>query len=448
MLRGIAALSLLPLVAAGGCTCGSKTSVVPDAAATAAAASATPVTAPSIAASAGAPPLDASVFSAPIAAARVAHVDVVAGLVAAESVVRVLGMVDGKPAWSADALRGVSWSPDAELHLQPADGGVALMWRGMRDGKAGRTLVVLGPRGEPRSQPADVGSAFCATAEGVAWLDPRTTGPSRVLARRWADADAREVVSVSPERDASLVCGDHSVVVLGDGDDDLTEASFVPGDAAPQPPRVALRDADFGDDEEREHDAFTVGDDLGVVRVASSGAVAVRDVPRGGAPSPWRRLKNALGPDDDVVAVDGDADSTLVLFTREADESCPGVGSTAESVRALRVDRKTGTESVLELAPADCDRSPGPFWIAPSPGAPTIAWVERATKLPPKAAPVVGAAVRTLKTAGVVARRIDLQADALVDGGCDERGCSMAALLRPAGGDGMQPEAIGLLAYP
>jgi hypothetical protein len=32
--------------------------------------------------------------------------------------------------------------------------------------------------------------------------------------------------------------------------------------------------------------------------------------------------------------------------------------------------------------------------------------------------------------------------------GCDDRGCAVAALVRPPGGDGMQPEAIMVLAYP
>jgi hypothetical protein len=148
--------------------------------------------------------------------------------------------------------------------------------------------------------------------------------------------------------------------------------------------------------------------------------------------------------------VDGDADTTLVVFTHDADDACPGIGSTAESVRALRVDRKTGAESLLELAPADCDHSPGPFWIATAaPGGPAIAWVERTTKLAAKAAPITGVALRSFPPgAEVKPRRIDLQADAVVDAGCDARGCSFAALLRPTDADGMQPEAIAPFSYP
>ncbi|MGD0529787.1 MAG: hypothetical protein ABSE49_31920, partial [Polyangiaceae bacterium] len=146
-------LAFVPLALAGGCTCGSK--APPPAPGESA--SATPSAAASAAASAtGRPagagaPLEPSVFSAPIAAARAVHQDVVAGLVVADGVVRAMGMVDGKPAWATDVLAGVSWAPDAELHAQATgDGGVAFVWRGPRAGKVGRALVLVGPRGELR----------------------------------------------------------------------------------------------------------------------------------------------------------------------------------------------------------------------------------------------------------------------------------------------------------
>jgi hypothetical protein len=434
-----------------GCTCGSKAHPAPSDVPSAVGG---PIVSASDggAGSAGAR-LDLAVFSAPIAAARVSHQDIVAGLVAAEGVVRVMGIVDGKPGWATDVLPGVSWAPDAELHAQAAgDGGVALVWRGLRSGKVGRTLILLGPRGEIRSEATAIGAAFCATADGLAWIDPRTSGPTRVVARRWGEPAGATAVSVAPDRDPTLVCGDHAVFVLGDGDDDLTASVLLPGSAPARPPAVAIRDADFGDDDEREHDAYTLGDDLGLVRVGSSGAVSLRELPRDGAPGPWRRLKQTIPADDDVMAVDGDADATFLVFTHDADDACPGIGSTAEGVRALRVDRKSGAESLLDLAPADCDRSPGPFWIAAgAPAGVTLGWVERATRLAAKAAPIAGASLRTVASLGaatVKSRRIDLQADALVDGGCDDRGCSLAALLRPAGADGMQPEPIAVIGYP
>jgi hypothetical protein len=446
-MRRLRPLALVPLAFAGGCTCGAKPA--PSSGEPAAAASSAIATAPAHPAGAGAR-LDPTVFSAPIAAARASHQDIVAGLVVADGVVRAMGIVDGKPAWATDVVSGVTWAPDAELHAQPtSDGGVAFVWRGPRAGKVGRALVLIGPRGELRGEPTEIGAAFCATADGLAWIDPRTSGPTHVLARRLGDGAAREVLSVSPDRDPALVCGDHTVVVLGDGDDDLTATAFVPG-AAPKPRVVAVRDSDFGEDDEREHDAYTLGDDLGLVRIGSSGAVHLREVPADGTVTPWHRLKQTIPPDDDVVAVDGDAEATFIVSTHDADDACPGIGSTAESVSVLRVDRKTGVESVLALAPADCDRSPGPFWIAASGpgGGPTIAWVERITKQAAKSAPIAGVALRTLAAGGIRSRRVELLADAVVDAGCDDKSCSIAALVRPSDGDGMQPEAISALPYP
>jgi hypothetical protein len=442
-------LAFVPVAAVAGCTCGARQPPAPNDKPEVVAGP--PASSRGGGAVAG-PKLDLAVFSAPIAASRAAHQSIVAGLVAGEGVVRAMGMVDVHPVWAADVLTGVVWAPDAELRAQAAgDGGVALVWRGPRSGKIGRTLVAVGPRGEIRGEPTEIGAALCATGDGLAWIDARTRGPTRVLARGWSEPAGRNVVSVASDRDATLVCGDHVVFVLGDGDDDLTATVFVPGGGAPKAPAVALRDADFGDDDEREHDAYTVGDDLGLVRVGSSGAVALREVPHDGAPDSWRRLKESLPPDDDVVAVDGNADATFIVFTHDADAACPGIGSTAESVRALRVDRKTGAESLLDLAAADCDRAAGPFWIAAdAPGGLTIGWVERATRLAAKAPPIAGVSLRTIPSGGGVMkpRRIELQADAVVDAGCDDQGCSLAALLRPAGADGMQPEPIAVIGYP
>src|ERR1700733_8502944 len=67
--------------------------------------------------------LSPAVFSAPIAANRLNHELVVAGLVAAEGVVRVMALGDGAPVWTVDALKGVSWIADADLRLQPARAG-------------------------------------------------------------------------------------------------------------------------------------------------------------------------------------------------------------------------------------------------------------------------------------------------------------------------------------
>jgi len=392
-------------------------------------------------------PTSDPVFSAPIAAVQIGDLDVIAGLVAAEGVVRVIGFREGHVSWKADAPGKVAWAPDAEIKLSPAGDGVALVSRGL-NAKSERTLLLLGPHGEPRSEPLDIGAAFCATGDGLAWVDPRPVGPVRVRSRSWSQTEASEVVTVAADRRPALVCGDHEVFVLGDGDDDLTLTTFVPGESTAKPPIVAIRDADFHGDDEREHYTYSMGDDLGILRVGDSGSISMREVPRGGALTLWRKLKHSLSEDDDVVAVDGDAAATLVVYTHETDDACPGVGSTADSVRVLRVDRVTGEESKLDLARPDCEISPGPFWIAAAPGAPVVAWVERSAKVSPLAAPIRGLATRILRADGVRPRRIDIQADALADGGCNDRGCFAAALVRDPGTDGMRPAAIAAIAYP
>ena len=94
-----------------------------------------------------------AVFSAPIAAARVGHVSVVAGLVAKERVVRVVGLREGRASWSTDVLKGVKWSAGVELGIEPAADGVAVLWRDGLGAVSAGTLVLLGPRGEVRGPP-------------------------------------------------------------------------------------------------------------------------------------------------------------------------------------------------------------------------------------------------------------------------------------------------------
>ena len=393
----------------------------------------------------------AAAFSAPIAAVQVSQGQVVAGLIASLGVVRVTRLdSDGDRGWTTDVLPGVSWRPDAELHLLPAGSGVAVVWHGPRDGAVAHAMVLLGPRGEPMGEPIEVGDAFCATLGALVWIDPsRASVPGAVRARRWSDSQVFDVVSLPVDRDPSLVCGDHAAIVLGAGDDDLVATSFAtlePG--APRASVVAIRESDFGDDDEREHEAYSFGDDLGLVWVGESGTIWMREVPSGGTPTAWHSLKHALGDDDDIVAVDGDADATVVVYTHDSGEACPDPNEAAESIRAIRVDRRTRVESRLELASASCDRSAGPFWIGFIPGAAVVAWVERATLLPAGGAPIGGIAFRTIAGDGIKGARVDQFADAAVDAGCDDRGCAVASLVRGPSSDGMQPEPIDVFSFP
>jgi hypothetical protein len=324
--------------------------------------------------------------------------------------------------------------------------GFALVSRGL-EGKGDRTFVLFGPNGERRDVPVAIGAAFCATADGLAWVDPRPGGALRVQARGWSQSSAREVATIAEDRRPSLVCGEHRAFVLGDGDDDVTVTALTPSEAAANPPIVAIRDADFRDDE-REHDTYSIGDELGILRISEAGSMALREISAEGGPTPWRKLKHVLSEDDDVVAVDGNTSVTLVVFTQEEPDACRGRGATAERVRALRVNRTSWEESMLDLAPPDCERSPGPFWIGAVAGQPVVAWADRATKVPSADAAIRGLATRLLLPGATKAGSVAIQADALVDGGCDDSGCFAAALVRPAGSDGMRPAPIAIVPYP
>ncbi len=395
------------------------------------------------------------VFSAPIAATRTAQGSVVAGLVATQKVIRVVGFPAGKPPWTTDVMPGVKWSEAAELGIQRAADGVMVFWREAAVGPAG-TAVLLGADGHVREAQFEVGSAVCTTADGVAWIAPRPVPPApehavHVLARAWAERAGREVLTLSPERSPTLVCGAHAVFALADGDDDLTVDVFVPGSTSARRPTLVMRNSDFAD-EEREHESFTVADDLEIARVGVGGGVATRTVAGDREPSAWRRLKHVLSDDDDLVAVDGQPQRSLFVFTRDSDTACPTPESGGQRVRALDVDRATGADRLLELAPPDCQGQRGPFWIPAgltAAGGPIVAWVERGPGTgDKKVPPISGLAYRIVGSEGVRSGRISIAADALVDGDCDDAACFAAALLREPGGDGMSPGPIAVVSYP
>src|SRR5579872_2054731 len=258
---GVALLLLGAVVSGRACTCGASARARPT---------------PSSEAGAGATPRahadpdlwrTAAVFSSPIAALHANHVTVVAGLVADEGVVRAMATRDGQRLWTVDVERGASWAADAQLNLEAAGDGVVVLWRGGRAQAHTGTAHWLGPAGELRGDSRDVGPAFCATSAGLAWTASETHGPTHVQAKAWSEPRARDMLTVPPGRAPALVCGDRVVFVLGDGDDDLTEASFAPGDVSASPPLAVIRDADFSEDE-LEHEAYAVHDDLEILRVA------------------------------------------------------------------------------------------------------------------------------------------------------------------------------------
>jgi hypothetical protein len=386
-------------------------------------------------------------FSAPIAAARTSFGTVVAGFVATEGVVRVTSLGQAGTLWTLDAVRGATWAPDADVKLEAAGDAVVLLWRSGRAERHAGTLIVIGQDGKPRGGPQDVGVAECATDDGLTWIEPSANGPYRVRGRTWADATPRDRMAIPLDRTPTLVCDDRSAFVLGDGDD-LTAARIGEG-VATEEARVVIRAADFSDDE-LEHDAFAVEGKLELLRISNAGALATREVPREGPPSPWRKLKHRLSEDDDVVAVDGDATTTLAVFTHEAEDACPAPDSPALRLRALRIDRVSGAESVLDLSAPSCQQSPSPIWIDTPRGAPPIvAWAEQTSRAHAGAPSVRGLAYSVIGAEGAARpKRIALDAETIADAGCRDGECSAAALLLPPDGDATKPMAIAVVRYP
>lgn len=450
---------ILPVAVAfgafSGCTCGSKES----APASPPSASAPPPEAAPPPASAPRGPGDArseAKYSAPIAAARMSGGSVaVAALVAGDKTIVVTTFgADGAIEWTREVFRGVTWSPEVELRVLPASDGAAVVWRGAVDGKIARWLVVLDAKGEPRGKPVEVGSALCSTLDGLAWIDRAGAEPVRVQMRGWSDAEPHELGRVAAEPAPTLECGEHRVHVLVASEDELSVTTLPASDGGV--PVVVSRDKDFPDDGDADNQTFTFKDTLGVLRVAESGALAMREL-EGATLGPWRKLKHRLSADDDViVGVDGDATSLVVVYTHDQSELCKDPGASGKSLHALTIDRATATESRVLLAPADCGKETGPFWIGASARGFVVAWVERGKRSDPNTAPIRALHHRALVAdggatgAGTSAppQRIEQAADALVDAGCDGVACWAVALVRDQGADGMAPEALRVMRYP
>jgi hypothetical protein len=344
--------------------------------------------------------------------------------------------------WTRDVLTNVASAPDADLHVFPAPTGVAAVWWGPRAGKNTRAMLMIGGDGEVHGAPADIGGVACATLDGIAWFE---AGPTRtvVRARGWNELGAHDVAALVPEREPLLACGIHRIFALGEGEDDLLLAPS--GDAAAG--TTLILEKDFGADEEREHDEYTFGDDLGVVRLGTSGIVAIREL-RGGKLAPWKKLATHVERDEDVVAVDADAKSAVVVVTRETGASCAD-GSPATGLRAIRVDRATWAETAYELSPGECGKDPGPFFTGSLDMGLVVAWAERGAKRGPGGAPVESLAHRLLGPGGPAPLvRIPVPADLLVDAGCDGKRCYAVAVSRAPGSEEIAPERAHGVTYP
>lgn len=450
-LRVVYAIAIACGVAGGACTCSKANDSASDAST---ASSANPTGAGEAAAGDTSAVAEPGGLSAPIAAARSDNGDVVvAGLDVPAKAIRVQ-RINAKDEVVADRIvfDDLKWSSESELKMAPANGGVAITWRGLRGGKLVRQMLVLGSDLAPKGTPHDVAAASCATREAIWFSDGK-----RAHARPWIGKETR--VELPKEKDAVLVCAaarafalldeedGTSVILLGGGDAGASTGDAGHGSA----PISLLEEKQFGDDDQRERAEYTAGDDLGVVRLATSGALTLREV-RAGAPGPVHKLKTIIPRDDDVVATDASSKIALIVFTEDASEKCSGEGgvtTASTKVKALRVDRATFEESVVDISPGGCGRELGPFFTSALGDAVSVAWVERIPVAGKPRAPIAGLAHRRVPSAGVPADliRIDQPADALVDAACDGNRCYAVALARHAGMDAMVPGLARVLRY-
>lgn len=453
VVAAVALVALVALIAVGGgaCTC-SKASESPgdDAGSAAASDASEDVTAAT--AEHGEP----GGLSAPIAAARGDHGDVVvAGLDVLARAIRVQ-RISEKDEVLADrtVLEGVAWSSESELKVVPAAAGVAITWRGLRAGKVVRQLVILGADLAPTGAVLDVSAASCATRDALWFTDGK-----RVHVRPWTGRPAR--FELPKDKDAVLVCGLHRAFALLDEEEGTSVAMFGGAalengdagvDAGPSPVMQLLKESEFGEDDQRERPEYTVGDDVGVVRLGASGAIALREV-RGGAPGSLHKLRTAIGRDDDVVSVDASPRVVVIVFTEDVSDSCAKDGGTATvgstRVKALRVDRTTFEESIVELSPGMCAREVGPFFTGAQGDGVSVAWVERVPIAGKSRAPIAALAHRVVPAAGPAPDlvRVEQPADALVDAACDGTRCYAVALARRAGMDAMVPGLAKVIRY-
>jgi hypothetical protein len=190
------------------------------------------------------------------------------------------------------------------------------------------------------------------------------------------------------------------------------------------------------------------------VRLGVSGAVTLREV-KAGAPGPIHKLKTTIPRDDDVVAVDASPRAVVIVFTEDVGDACPNAndagstGAASTRVKALRIDRTTFEESIVELSPGMCGREVGPFFTGALGDTVSVAWVERVPVAGKARAPVAGLAHRVVPAAGPPGElaRSDQPADALVDAGCDGARCYAVALARREGMDAMVPGLARVIRY-
>jgi hypothetical protein len=384
-------------------------------------------------------------FSAPIAAMHVGGDVIVAALDVPSSGVRVQ-RINSKDEVTSDriVLGDVAWSPDADLKLAASADGTAVTWRGLRAGKLVRQLVMLASDLSQRGEPIEVHAASCSTRDAV-W----SSDGAHAVERRWVGSGVK--IALPKEKEVSLLCGPHRAFAVIEDDDRTSLLALGDGGA----PITMMRESDFGEDDQRELSEYTVGEDVGVVRLAASGALALREIV-GGTQKAMQKLKTPIGKDDDVVAVDASSRAVVIVYTQEVTEAPDATAAdkekatntTCTKVAALRVDRQTLEESTVELSPGRCGHEVGPFFTSVLDEGVAVAWPERTGGAGHARAPIVALAHGLVLPTGTPAfARIEQPADALVDAGCDGASCYAVALTRRDGNDPLSPGLLKVVRY-
>lgn len=383
-------------------------------------------------------------FSAPIAAAHASGGDVVVAAldVPAKAIQLVrIGASDEVRAHGT-AFDDVKWTSEADVKVIASNGGgAAITWRGLRGGKLGRALVTVGPDLKKNGASVEIGGPSCATRDALWFSDGK-----RAHGKSWAGGSVD--VDLPKDKEASLLCGQTRAWAFLEEDDGTSFITLGGSDARGRPSALTLmRESDFGDDEQRERSEYTVGDDLGIVRLGASGALSFREV-KDGAVGALKKPRAKIPHDDDVVAVDASPKVLVIVFTQDASSGCPD-GQASTKVSAIRIDRTSGEETSLELSTGMCSREVGPFFTGAVADGVSIAWVERVPSAGKARAPIVALAHALIPANGAAEplKRIDVAADALVDAGCDSQRCYAVALERKAGTDGMVPGPLRVLRY-
>lgn len=367
---------------------------------------------------------------APISASHIGADVVVAGLDIGAKAIRVQ-RINAKDEIVADqlAFRDVAPSTDSDLKLVATSEGALVRWRGLRAGQLVRELVVLDANLVIKGQPSDVPASWCTTRDAV-WFSDGVNA----FSRPWLGAPAR--VRLPKEKDASLLCGQHRAFAVLDDDDKTLALPLGEGGGAAV---TMVREDDFGDDEQRELAEYTVGDDVGFVRLGTSGALAIRELTGEGAGA-LHKLKRGIGRDDDVVAVDASPQIVVIVYTQDASEAAKDADTTdttsCTKVAALRVDRNSMEASTIELSSGRCGYEVGPFFTSAVGEDVSVAWTERTGGAGRARAPIAALAHSLVGKAGIPGvKRIDQPADALVDAGCEGSSCYAVALVRRDGAD-------------